>query len=201
MNRFYNFLYKLFTGQQFESKKESETARGLIKKIRPYTMLPVARLISLYTQVKYCEQNNVKGDYMECGVWKGGAVGLMALTNQLYGIKRRNLFLFDSFDDICPPDPKIDGFRAMQDVLRYTDKTVLQELKSNPTKPLKGFYDSFSGKGTLSQNKKLLLNQIKYDKKYVHFYKGWFEKTMPKASKNVNRLAILRIDADWYKSV
>lgn len=200
MNKFCNLLYKLFSKQP-EFDGEFETVKRLIKKIRPYTMLPVVRLTSLYMQVKYCEQNNVKGDYMECGVWKGGAVGLMALTNQLYGATRRNLFLFDSFDDILPPNPEIDGFRAMQDALKYSNKTDLQELKSDPTTPIKGFYDSFGGKGTLSQNRQLFFRQIKYDKKYVHFYKGWFEDTMPKASKNVDRLAILRIDADWYKSV
>lgn len=200
MSKFCHFLNKLFSKQP-ESDGELETVKKLIKKIRPYTMLSTTRLISLYTQVKYCEQSNLKGDYMECGVWKGGAVGLMALTNQLYGRKRRNLFLFDSFDDICPPDPKIDGFRAMQDTLKYSNKSDLNKLKSDAKKPIKGFYDSFGGKGTLSQNKQLLLSKIKYDKKYVHFYKGWFEDTMPKTFKAVDNLAILRIDADWYKSV
>lgn len=180
---------------------DSDIANKIIKQIRPYTMLSEARLASLYTQVKYCEQHNIRGDYMECGVWKGGAVGLMALTNQLYGTKRRNLYLFDSFDDICPPDPELDGVRAIQDTLKYSNAADLHLSKSKHLKPIKGFYDSIGGKGTLSQNKKLIISQIGYEKKYVHLYKGWFEDTIPKFSKEVNRLAILRIDADWYKSV
>lgn len=211
MKKFCNFLSKLFPSQylfldnnirmHFESDGELRIVKGFIKKMRPYTMLPTTRLLSLYTQVKYCEQNNIKGDYMECGVWKGGAVGLMALTNQLYATKRRHLFLFDSFDDICPPDPQIDGFRAIQDTLKYANKTDLQKSKSSASKPMSGFYASFGGKGTLSQNKKLFFSQIKYDRNYVHFYKGWFEDTMPMAAKDIGNLSILRIDADWYKSV
>src|SRR3989338_10488029 len=137
-------------------------------------MLPRPRLISLYIQVKYCEQHNIRGDYMECGVWKGGAVGLIALTNQLYGRKRRNLYLFDSFDDICLPDPEMDGQRAVRDTLKYSRSTGMDIFKMGSRKPVKGFYDSFGGKGTLSNNKKLLFSEIGYDKRHVHFYKGWF---------------------------
>lgn len=211
MNKFFNFFLGVFrkvqlfqngnTYGQYESQEVADVANTFINRVRPYTMLPVPRLISLYTQVKYCEQHNIRGDYMECGVWKGGAVGLMALTNQLYGTKRRNLYLFDSFNDICPPDPELDGQRAIRDALKYSHTTGEQIFGRKKFKSLKGFYDSFGGKGTLHQTKKLLFSQIGYDKHKVQFYKGWFEDTIPKASKYVKQLAILRIDADWYKSV
>lgn len=185
----------------FESMEDIGEARKLIQQIRPYTMLPEARLVSLYAQVKHCELNNVKGGYMECGVWKGGAVGLMALTNQRYGASRRHLYLFDAFDDICPPDPKLDGDQAIQDTLKYSNTEDIKNIRSATSKPIKGFYDALGGKGTLSQNRKLLISQIRYGEEYVHFYKGWFKNTMPKAYSRVNNLAILRIDADWYASV
>lgn len=210
MRKFYKFFkdklskmhfFRTNESRIFESMQDITVARKLIKQIRPYTMLSETRLVSLYTQVKHCELNNIKGGYMECGVWKGGAVGLMALTNQLYSANRRHLYLFDAFDDICPPDPKLDGDQAIQDTLKYSNTEDIKNIKSETFKPIKGFYDALGGKGTLSQNRKLLISQIKYGEEYVHFYKGWFKNTMPKAYSRVNNLAILRIDADWYASV
>src|SRR5688572_10231248 len=56
-----------------------------IAKIREYTMQNDARLITLFQQAVYCEKNNIPGAFIECGVWKGGAVGLMALANMQHG--------------------------------------------------------------------------------------------------------------------
>ncbi len=72
--------------------------------VRDFTMLSRRRLLSLYECVISCEQNDVEGDYVECGVWKGGAVGLMALANLRYGRAKRHLHLFDSFEGIPEPD-------------------------------------------------------------------------------------------------
>jgi len=71
----------------YEFEKEANES---IKIVRKYTMLPYVNLVTLYEQVLYCEKNKIEGDYVECGVWNGGAVGLMALANLKYGIKRRS---------------------------------------------------------------------------------------------------------------
>ena len=44
-------------------------------------MMPRVNLQTLYEQAVYCEKNGIEGDFVECGVWKGGAVGMMALAN------------------------------------------------------------------------------------------------------------------------
>lgn len=181
---------------------DARLSNVFIEQIRHHTMLSTLRLLTLYMQVKNCEKNCIKGDFVECGVWKGGAVGLMALTNQKFGRQRRHLHLFDVFDDICAPDSVKDGQQAIEDVFHYTGIKNMETLRNIPkNKPLKGFYDQLGGKGTLAENKTLFFSQLKYDKTYVHFYKGWFKNTMPAASKHIQTIAILRIDADWYDSV
>ena len=82
----------------YEFEKEANKA---IKIVRKHTMLPYVNLVTLYEQVLYCEKRNIEGDFVECGVWKGGAVGLMALANLKYGTKRRKIHLFDAFEEIC----------------------------------------------------------------------------------------------------
>ena len=51
-----------------------------IKIIRPYSMMPYVNLAILYEQTVFFEKNKIEGDFVECGVWKGGSVGLMALA-------------------------------------------------------------------------------------------------------------------------
>lgn len=152
-----------------------------IRLVRPYTMLPFTRLLTLVSQVKYCEERNIPGDYMECGVWKGGAVGLMALGNKKYGSRRRHLHLFDVFDDICAPDSIIDGERAVSTVFKYTQISSVESLCRVPKDtPLSGFYKSFGGNGTIGACRELIVSKIGYNPRFVHFHKGWFKDTMPK---------------------
>ena len=37
-----------------------------------FTMTSVARLVNTLKSCKYAVQNNIPGDFVECGVWRGG---------------------------------------------------------------------------------------------------------------------------------
>src|ERR1044071_7512813 len=47
---------------------------------RPFTCTSPERMIALYNAVRYVEANNIPGDIVECGVWRGGSMMLAALT-------------------------------------------------------------------------------------------------------------------------
>lgn len=99
--------------------------------VRDFTMLSRRRLLSLYECVVSCERNNLEGAYVECGVWKGGAVGLMALANVRYGNNKRHLHLFDTFEGVPEPDEKVDGERAIEEARKFGVQT-LGRLTCNP---------------------------------------------------------------------
>ncbi len=111
---------------------------------REYSMLPPINLFTLFEQSVYCEKKEIPGAYVECGVWKGGAVGIMAKANLQYGSYRRHLHLFDTFDNICPPDASVDGQRAIDDaksIIGFSDESkMLGQLES-----IEGGYDSLGG--------------------------------------------------------
>jgi hypothetical protein len=46
---------------------------------KKYTMTSIEKLYSLYCSVKYLIKNRIEGDFIECGVWKGGSAMLVAL--------------------------------------------------------------------------------------------------------------------------
>ncbi|MBI4947397.1 MAG: class I SAM-dependent methyltransferase [Bacteroidetes bacterium] len=187
----YKKTLKLKEIETFE--KEAEKYFQIVKS---NTMLSNARLLSLWEQVLYCEKNNIPGAFVECGTWKGGAMGLMALANIKFSNRKRHLHLFDAFTEICEPDPAVDGERAINEVRPFVkDKELKGELL-----PVKGVYDWKGGPGTLEENRDLLENKIKYDKNYLHYHKGWFQETLPLVSDKIGDIAILRLDGDFYAS-
>jgi hypothetical protein len=173
-----------------------EEALAAAAKVRPYTMLSPERLITLYQQAVHCETANVPGDFVECGVWKGGSVALMALANLKRGKARRRIQLFDAFSEICEPDAKVDGERALQETAQLSPGAGT----SGKLKALTGFYDTMGGPGTLEGNKDLLERVVGYDGRFLEFHKGWFQDTLPKDAPSMGPIALLRLDGDWYAS-
>jgi O-methyltransferase len=154
--------------------------------VRPYSMLPEARLLSLYEQVRYCEERGVEGDYVECGVWKGGAVGMMSLACS----RTRKIHLFDSFEGICEPDARMDGTKAVFEAgAAHAGGRLI---------PVPGIYDKIGGHGTLEDCRHLLERVIGHPAQLLRYHPGWFQRTVPAA--DIPKIAILRLDGDWYAS-
>ena len=164
-----------------------------------YSMMPRINLQTLFEQAVYCEKKEIEGDFVECGVWKGGAVGIMAIANKQFGKRPRTLHLFDSFDDICEPDPKVDGEKALQDIKKFTGKNASEF--TGTLKALKGIYNSHGGHGTIDICNNLLVKKIGYDSRKIIYYKGWFQDTLPTNAEGIEKIAILRLDGDWYESI
>lgn len=164
-----------------------------LNKIKANTMVATEGLISLYDQVKYLEENKIKGDFVECGVWKGGCIGLMALANQRYSKIPRKLHLFDSFEGIPEPDVSIDGELALKQAREWSDGGTSGKMRALP-----GFYDTFGGIGTIQDNKKLLEDMISYPKDKINYHMGWFKDTLP--LNEIESISLLRLDGDWHES-
>jgi O-methyltransferase len=166
---------------------EQEAYENILK-IHTHTMVTYERLVTLYQQAVFCETNNVRGSFVECGTWKGGSVGLMALANLKYGSARRHLHLFDSFEGPPEPDETVDGEQAIREA---------REVGGGTGGKLVALSVSV---GPLEANKDLLERVIGYDASYLHYHKGWFQDTLPAEAAEVGEIAILRLDGDWYAS-
>ncbi len=175
-----------------------DEAKEAIEKVQSYTMVSREPLITLYQQVRHCELKDIEGCYVECGTWKGGSGGIMAIASKQYQVKPRHIHLFDSFEDICEPDPFIDGQKAINESKKFAN--LKAEEISGRLKPMKGFYDDFGGHGTEEDVKRLLIDELSYPSKFLQIHKGWFQETLPSIESKIGKIAILRIDGDWYKS-
>jgi O-methyltransferase len=155
-------------------------------------MLNRQRLALLFELVGHVIKTATPGSFVECGVWKGGAVGMMACAAKRFG-EERDLHLCDAFDDIGEPDGRVDGERAVREVGGI-------ERAQGRLQPIKGIYDRFGGHGTIDACRELLEKRINYPSVRLHFHQGWFQQTLPKIGKEIGPIALLRIDADWYAS-
>ena len=156
------------------------------------TMLPRDRLASLYDQVAHCQRLGIPGCFVECGVWKGGAVGFMALAALQQPGLSRTLHLFDSFQDICAPE-SLDGQKAIAETgeLKSTDR---------PLAAVAGHYDAVGGHGTRAACHELIVGRIRYPEELVRFHEGWFQDTLSVDAGALGPIAMLRLDGDWYAS-
>lgn len=184
----------------FEGYDYAKEGIEVVNITKNYSMLSLVNILTLFEQAAYCEKMKIPGAFVECGVWKGGAVATMAKANLMYGTNRRQLHLFDAFDGICPPNAEIDGEKAIEDtikILGFADKNKMQgQLES-----IEGAYMNLGGHGTIDICKNLLEHEINYPSEFIHYHKGWFQDTLPINKEEIDAIAILRLDGDWYDSI
>lgn len=44
------------------------------------------------------------------------------------------------------------------------------------------------------------LKKFGFKKENIHIVKGWFQDSLPRTSKEIKEIALLRLDGDWYES-
>lgn len=138
------------------------------------TMVGLARLDNIQMCVEQVLADDVPGDLIETGVWRGGASIFMRGILAAHGVSDRRVWLADSFAGLPPPDVTL---HPADEGLTFHESDTLavgvDEVKAN-----------FERYGLLDDQ--------------VRFLPGWFSETLPEAP--VEQLAVLRLDGDMYGS-
>lgn len=90
----------------FNALQDIDADKGFQKvyaKIKPYTMIEPERCYALYHAILYIIRNGIKGDFAECGVWKGGSAMLIVYMLLDAGITDRKIYLYDTFEGMTKP--------------------------------------------------------------------------------------------------
>jgi O-methyltransferase len=66
------------------------------------TMVSLERLFTTITACKHALDHDVQGDFVECGVWRGGNAMAAAEIFKLYK-SDKSVWLFDTFKGMTPP--------------------------------------------------------------------------------------------------
>ncbi len=150
------------------------------ERVKSYTMISVERGYSLFKGVRYIIENGIPGDFVECGVWKGGACMLMALTVELMNAEKRNIFLYDTFAGMTEPSD--------EDVIAWTGKSVYERWKNN---------DFGSWSVSMEDVRSFIGSEVSDMSPFV-FVEGDVLKTLDE--KVPEEISLLRLDTDWYSS-
>ena len=102
-------------------------------------MLYEKRLVNIKLVSEYMLNSRIHGDFLECEVWIGGGVALMAHFLKTCN-KMRDIHIFDCFDNICQPDLHVDGEKANREAggMDFAEGELI---------PVKGIYDTHGGAG------------------------------------------------------
>jgi O-methyltransferase len=148
---------------------------GLDWPSRAITMIGLKRLDNIQLCAEDVLLRKVPGDFLEAGVWRGGATILMKAVLKEYGDTSRSVWVADSFEGLPVPNadkyPADKGLNFLHDAEMLT--ATLPDVRAN--------YERFG----------LLDDRVK-------FLKGWFKDTLHKAP--IKKLALLRVDGDMYES-
>jgi hypothetical protein len=152
---------------------------------KPYTMTSIERMYALYKAVLYVLDNNIEGDFVECGVWRGGSSMLIAKLLKDKQIKNKKLFMFDTFEGMSEPtqhDVDYHGEDAGR-LLKISEKDDPQSIWC---------YSDFN-----EVNNNMLKTGLPPDQ--FTMIKGKVEDTIPQ-NMNISKIALLRLDTDFYES-
>lgn len=166
--------YPDFTAEEWET----------VGAVGDYTMTSPERIVALTRAVDHIARRGISGDFVECGVWRGGSMMAAAITLLRNGDSARSLYLYDTFEGMSEPtdlDVSVTGQNAAQ-LIATTQRDERDHLWA------------YSPLQTVQSN----LRATGYPPERMRFVAGPVEETIPMVVPH--RIALLRLDTDWYES-
>ena len=156
---------------------EDPEFQELHQMVRPHTMMPEARLYMLYRLAREICNRDLPGNFVECGVARGGSTAMLGLVIKRYSNRPRRLFSFDSFEGM--PEP--GEFDTQNGVA--ADETG---------------WGTGTCAGSLDGVQQICDTLDVSD--HVTLVKGYFEDTLAPNKTAIGPISLLHLDADWYSS-
>lgn len=137
------------------------------------TMAGLKRLANVRTCLESVLADQVPGDFVETGAWRGGTCIYARAVLAAHGVTDRTVWVADSFEGLPAPDGRFEADQGDQLHTKVDLAVSLEQVQDNFRR-----YD--------------LLDE------QVEFLQGWFADTLPTAP--IDRIAVLRLDGDMYAS-
>ncbi len=154
-----------------------------VGRVQPFTRAPAPRIFALCQAIRHIVRNQVPGDLVECGVWRGGGAMAMARTLLECGERERNVYLYDTFGGMTMPGAKDLNYLGTHglSLMQRSDK-LAGEIWSDAS----------------MDDVKSVVESVGYDPGKIHCVKGRVEDTIPQFAPE--RIAFLRLDTNWHRS-
>jgi len=165
-------------------KRKDAFTEEVIAKVQDFTMTDADCISALIDAVNYLEINKIEGDFVECGVWKGGSILTMIETLKKNKSYDRSLYLYDTFEGMSEPTVHDKDFTG-------EDAANLLSENKKSTENAMWAYAPFD-----------FVKNVIYNKGYpddkIKMTVGKVEDTIPGVLPG--KIALLRLDTDFYES-
>lgn len=153
--------------------------------VKPYTEVSLERGFALYKSVEYIIKNNIKGDFVECGVANGGCAMIIAFTLKKLSIDGRKIYLYDTYEGMAEPSEfdKTEGNTI----------NVQEKWKNNVSSEGGNNWMRFTLE-TVKEN----MQKTGFSESQIVYVKGMVEDTVPQTIPS--EISLLRLDTDFYES-
>jgi O-methyltransferase len=150
-----------------------------------FSMASIPRLINTLLSCKYVVENDIPGDFVECGVWRGGNGILAKMIFELMGSDKK-VWMFDTFAGMTKP--------SEFDIVSKSNKHAGKKFqRTNKNSHSEWCYASLED---VKQN--CLASAI--DHLEMKFIKGDVSQTLLDAKNLPEAISVLRLDTDFYES-
>ena len=146
------------------------------------------RFASLYQSINYIYKNNIKGDFVECGVFMGGSAMMISFAMKDFekiNTSVKNIWLYDTFEGMANP--------TVHDENILNQKAII-ELKNKKKKENSKDIWAYSSIDYVKQN----IKKTYIDPERVKYIKGLVEETL--IENKPKKISLLRLDTDFYES-
>jgi hypothetical protein len=163
----------------------NDTDAATIEELRPFTMTSAERLWSLIAATRYVCDLQIPGDFVECGVWRGGSVMAMAGEFAARQESDRRIWLYDTFAGMTSP--------TLRDVEAGTGIAAVDMLETTEVGDGNNVW-CIAGRSDVERN--VFSTGLAQDR-FV-FVEGDVGQTLHESAPD--QIALLRLDTDWYES-
>ena len=175
--------------------------KKIIRESEKYSMTGRIRMSLLIKCIEHIHNKNIEGDIVECGVWKGG--NLICAQSYLNHLNlKKTIFGFDTFEGMTKPS-KID-IQELQ--IKTKDKNDLgSNLRKRLASETMSVTDKHSNEGKniwaySSINDVRNIIKEKVPNNNIKLIKGSVEQTLLLKDNIPEKISLLRLDTDFYKS-
>src|SRR3989344_3331932 len=168
-------LKKVLLDYPYREKNVTETniLEGNYLPKRAHTLLGMKRLDNIQECMEHIKKDNISGDIIECGLYKGGSLIFMVGVNKYLKMDKK-IYGADSFQGCPPPEPEKYPADTGDPHSTFSHLCItLDDVKRNLQS-----YD--------------LLNDR------VQFISGFYEQSLQNTE--IKQLSLLRLDCDMYSS-
>lgn len=181
INKFFSKFGLVITKTKPSIVEITQEEKDLIDLCKNFSMTTDIRMWALLNSLKKILSENIEGEIVECGIWKGGNIILIKKFMERYNLKKK-IYCYDTFEGMYETSKEdrelstnIDAKEIINDDHKYVCESSFQQTENNIKKNVNNMNDIF-------------------------FIKGKVEDTL-KVNKNIpEKISICRLDTDYYSS-